>query len=178
MIFSGDYQFKGIHAEKVNRLTGAFNKTNDKLFNRNLDVYILAPIVGFIYNRTALLTSTDSQGKTVTTNILYAAMSKELTPLWFNYRLIMLLDKRYEPDFDKRVDKAFRFYGKEQALPDEEHYEDYVRGGVDVLYEKLIETIKSEEDYLNNLYTFMEEFEERYGQNSEEIVDLCRLARG
>lgn len=177
MIFSGDYQFKGVHAEKVNRLTGAFNRANDKLFNRNLDVYILAPIVGFLYNRTAELTSADSQGKTLTTNILYAAMSKELTSLWFNYRLIMLLDQRYEPDFDKRVDKAFRLYGKEQALPDEEYYESYVRGGVDVLYEKLIDSTKNEEDYLNNLYSFMEEFEERYGQSSDEIVDLCRFAR-
>lgn len=171
MIFHNDYQFKGSHAEKVNRLSGPFNKSNS-LFNRNLDVYILAPIVGFLYNRTAEL---DTGGKS--TNILYAAMSRDLTSLWFNYQLIMLLDKRYEPDFDKRVDKAFRYYGKEQAIPDEEHYEEYVRGGVDVLYEKLIEPSNTEEDYLNNLYTFMEEFEERYGQSSDEIVDLCRLAR-
>jgi len=56
-------------------------------------------------------------------------------------------------------------------------FESFVRGGVDVLYEKLIEPSHAEEDYLKNLYDFMEEFEERYGQNSEEIIDLCRLAR-
>ena len=177
MIFNGDYQFKGIHAEKVNRLTGTFNRANNRLFNRNLDVYILAPIVGFLYNRTAILSTTDSQGKTATTNILYDAMSKELTSLWFNYRLIILLDKQHELDFDKRVDKAFRSYGKEQAIPDEERYEEYVRGGVDVLFEKLIEQSNKEEDYLNNLFAFMEEVEERYGQSADEIVDLCRLAR-
>lgn len=172
MIFNGDYQFKGYHAEKVNRLTAAFNKTNSKLFNRNLDVYILAPIVGFLYNRTAAL---DTSGKPA--NVLYDALSKELNTLWFNYRLIMLLDKKHEPDFDKRVDKAFRFYGKEQAAPDEERYEEFVRGGVDILFEKLIEPSNTEEDYLKNLFDFMEAFEERYGQNSEEIIDLCRLAR-
>jgi hypothetical protein len=172
MIFHDDYQFRGSHAEKVNRLTAAFNKNNNSLFNRNLDVYILAPIVGFLYNRTAEL---DTSGKS--TNVLYAAMSKETNTLWFNYRLIMLLDKQHEPDFEKRVDKAFRYYGKEQAKPDEERYESFVRGGVDVLYEKLIEPSHTEEDYLKNLYDFMEESEERYGQNSEEIVDLCRLAR-
>ena len=172
MIFNDDYQFKGAHAEKVNRLTAAFNKTNSSLFNRNLDVYILAPIVGFLFNRTSPL---DTSGKPA--NVLYAAMSKEVNTLWFNYRLIMLLDKQYEPNFDKRVDKAFRFYGKDQSIPDEERYESFVRGGVDVLYEKLIEASNTEEDYLNNLYAFMEEFEERYGQDSEEIIDLCRLAR-
>ena len=172
MIFQGDYQFKGSHAEKVIRLTAAFNKTNDKLFNRYLDVYILAPIVGFLYNKTAVL---DTSGKPA--NILYDAMSKETSTLWFNYRLIMLLDKQYEPDFEKRVDKAFRNYGKDQAIPDEERYESFVRGGVEVLFEKLIESSNTEEDYLKNLYDFMEEFEERYGQSFEDIVDLCRLAR-
>lgn len=172
MIFNGDYQFKGSHAEKVNRLTAAFNKTNSRLFNRNLDVYILAPIVGFLYNRTAPL---DSTGKAA--NILYDAMSKELNALWFNYRLIMLLDKNHEADFDKRIDKAFRYYGKEQAVPDEERYEEFVRGGVEVLFEKLIEQSNTEEDYLKNLYDFMEEFEERHGQNSNEIINLCSLAR-
>lgn len=171
MIFNGDYQFKGTHAEKVNRLTASFSGTNS-LFNRNLDVYILAPIVGFLYNRTAPL---DTGGKAA--NILFDAMSKELSTLWFNYRLIMLLDKSYEPDFNNRVDKAFRFYGKEAASNDEERYEEFVRGGVDILYEKLIEISNTEEDYLKNLFDFMEEFEDRYGQNSEEIVDLCRLAR-
>ncbi len=172
MIFHDDYQFKGTHAEKVNRLTGVFNKTNDRLFNRNLDVYILAPIVGFLYNRTAEL---DTGGKP--TNVLYAAMSKETSTLWFNYRLIMLLDKQHESNFEKRIDKAFRHYGKDHATADEERYESFVRGGVDVLYEKLIESSHTEEDYLKNLYDFMEEFEERYGQNADEIIDLCRLAR-
>ena len=171
MIFNGDYQFKGSHAEKVNRLTANFSGSNS-LFNRNLDVYILAPFIGFLYNRTSPL---DSVGKSA--NVLYDAMSKELSTLWFNYRLIMLLDKKYEADFNKRVDKAFRYYGKEQALPDEERYEQYVRGCVEVLYEKLIEHSNTEEDYLKNLYDFMEEFEERYGQNSEDIIDLCRLAK-
>ena len=172
MIFNGDYQFKGSHAEKVSRLTAAIGKSNKSLFNRNLDVYILAPIIGFLYNRMADL---NTDGKP--TNVLFDAMSKELNTLKFNYRLIMLLDKKHEPDFDNRINKAFRYFGKPQAAPDEERYEAYVRGGVDILFEKLIEQANSEEDYLNNLYDFMDEFEDRYGQSTDEIVDLCRLAR-
>ena len=172
MIFNGDYQFKGSHAEKVNRLTAPFGKSNKSLFNRNLDVYLLAPIVGFSYGRMANL---DSSGKTA--NILFDAMSKEQNTLWFNYRLIMLLDTKHESSFDSRVDKAFRLYGKPQAAIDEDRYEAYVRGGVDILYEKLIEPSNTEDDYLNNLFDFMEEFEDRYGQSTDEIIDLCRLAR-
>ena len=172
MIFNGDYYFRGLHAEKVNRLTTAFGKSNKSLFNRNLDVYLLAPIVGFLYTRSAPM---DTSGDTA--RIHYDALSKELNTLWFNYRLIMLLDEKYEPEYDNRIDKAFRFYGKPQATPDEERYESYVRGGVDILFEKLIAPSNTEEDYLNNLFDFMEEFEERYGQSTDEIVDLCRLAR-
>ena len=52
-------------------------------------------------------------------------------------------------------------------------------GGVDVLYEKLIETANSPDDYIKNLYDFLEEFDERYNQavSTEDIIDLCKLAR-
>ena len=32
--------------------------------------------------------------------------------LMFNFRLIMLLDKQYEPDEEKRIDKAFGIWEK------------------------------------------------------------------
>ena len=32
--------------------------------------------------------------------------------LTFNFRIIMLLDKEYEPDEEKRIDKAFRHMGR------------------------------------------------------------------
>ena len=49
----------------------------------------------------------------------------------------MLLDKNHEANLEARIDKAFRYYGSEKAKADEVLYEEYVRGGVDVLYEKL-----------------------------------------
>lgn len=172
MLFNRDYSFRGTHADKVIELTAPFDDKGNKLFIRNLDVYLLAPIIGFLYGRKAEL---DASGKS--TNILFDAMSKETTTLWFSYRLIVLLDKDNEPDFDQRVEKAFRNYGLEQAKPDEELYESYVRGGVDVLHEKLIASVNRPEDYLKRLYEFMEEFEGKYGQNSDEILNLVKLAK-
>jgi hypothetical protein len=90
----------------------------------------------------------------------------------------MLLDKDNEDDFDQRVEKAFRNYGSEQAKTDEELYESYVRGGVDILHEKLIASANRPEDYLKNLYSFMEEFEERYGKSADEILNLVKFAKG
>jgi hypothetical protein len=172
-LFDKEYSFKGKHAEKVIKLTAKFDKDN-QLFARNLDVYMIAPIIGFLYGRKA-----DLDRGAETTKIFPDILMREQPNLMFNYRLIMLLDKENEPDFEERMNKAFRYYGREEAKDDEELYEQYVRGGVDVLYEKLIENAKTSDDYLKNLYDFLEEFDERYNQtvSTDSILDLCRLAR-
>ena len=175
MLFEKDYSFKGTHAEKVKQLVENKFDKDHKLFERNMDVYLMAPIVGFLQGRRAPL---DKSSQT-TTNILAAIMIQYKADLLFNYRLIMILDKNHESDFNERLNKAFRYYGSEKAAPDEELYESYVRGGVEVLYEKLIANTTSEEDYLTNLYDFLEEFDERYNQSvsTDSIIDLCQLAR-
>ena len=62
---------------------------------------------------------------------------------------------------------------------DEKLFDQYVLGGVDILYEKLIESATSTEDYLKNLYDFMEDMDDRYNQtiDSDQISSLCRLAK-
>ena len=156
------------------KLTAEYDDKHHKLFNTNYDVYAIAPIIGFLYQRKAELDKTGDA-----TKIFPDKLIKEQQNLLFNYRLIMLLDEKHEPDFNERINKAFRYYGQEKAAPDEELYENYVRGGVEVLFEKLIEPARSAEDYLTNLYDFMEEFDERYNESvtTESIVDLCQLAK-
>ncbi|APV43668.1 hypothetical protein Dform_00308 [Dehalogenimonas formicexedens] len=173
-MFDKEYSFRGSHADKVIKLTAGFGKDNFKLFARNLDVYLVAPIVGFLYGSTAELDKSDS-----TTKIFPEQLLKAYQDLMFQYRLILLLDKSYEGKLDERIDKAFRHYGSERALQDEQLYERYVLGGVDILYEKLIATANNEDDYLKNLYDFIEEFDDRYNKlvSTDNILDLCRLAR-
>ncbi len=172
MLFTHDYSFKGAHAEKVKALVGHKFDKEHTLFERNMDVYLMAPVVGFLYSRKAEL----DKSKPSTTNILAEIMIKYQKELTFTYRLVMLLDKEYEPDTEKRINKAFRDYAKEDTK-DLEEYDSYVRGGVDVLYEKLMKDATQADDYIRNLYEFMADFEDRYSQNSDEIMDLCKLAR-
>lgn len=147
MMFDKEYSFRGKHAEYVVKLTAEYDDKHHKLFNTNYDVYAVAPIIGFLYQRKAELDKTGDA-----TKIFPDKLIKEQQNLLFNYRLIMLLDEKHEPDFNERINKAFRYYGQEKAIPDEELYENYVRGGVEVLFEKLIEPARSAEDYLTNLY--------------------------
>ena len=61
-MFDKEYSFKGTHAEKVNKLTAKFDGKN-QLFKRNLDVYMMAPIVGFLYQRKADVNTGDGTQK-------------------------------------------------------------------------------------------------------------------
>ena len=58
---------------------------------------------------------------------------------------------------------------------DEARFDSYVRGGVDVLYEKLIEGVSSPDEYVMRLYDFVEEFQEKFNEemSSEDILKLC-----
>ena len=157
-MFDKEYRFRGKHADMVTSLTSGFGQGKNKLFERNYDVYLLAPIIGFLYQvRADIDTSTESKP----TKIFAEILMKNSDDLKFNFSIIMLLDKQYEADAEKRIEKAFR--GQETA-EDIERYESYVRGGVEKLYEKLIEGCVTEEEYIAHLYDFLDEFDERYNQ--------------
>ena len=137
-----------------------FDNKDNSFFRYNYDVYKLAPIVGFLYQRKA-----DVDSGTTNTKIFGQQMLEQADDFKFNFSLIMLLDKKYEPDVETRVQKAFR---GNITPEDEALYESYVRGGIDLMYEKLVHGVTSVEDYPNRLYDFLEDFNDRY--NSE--VDI------
>lgn len=175
-LFDAQYRFKGRHAERVDRLTSQFDGNGKaQLFNRNIDVYTTAPLVGFLYGRRADLDNTKNQetNQVYTENIFNDRVIGSQDELLFNLSLIMLLDKEYEPDENKRIDKAFRHLGDDPQ--DMERFDSYVRGGVDVLYEKLIEGADKPEDYIQRLYDFVEEFRDRFNSEitADDIRKLC-----
>ncbi len=175
-MFDKQYRFKGRHALRVDQLTGVFDEISKaKLIVRNVDVYANAPLIGFLYGRTADLDDTKNPetGQVYNQNVMGDRVIYSSDELQFNFRLIMLLDANYEPDVEKRIDKAFKRMGENPA--DEERFDSYVRGGVDVLYEKLIEGANNPEDYVNRLYEFVEEFNDRFNSeiNPDDILRLC-----
>lgn len=175
-MFDKQYRFRGRHAVRVDKLTGVFDSDSKaKLFDRNVDVYANAPLVGFLYGRRAEIDNEKNPetNQVYNQNVMGDRVIYSQEELTFNFRLIMLLDKDYQPDEDKRIDKAFRHMGDDPA--DEERFDSYVRGGVDVLYEKLIEGASSPDDFISRLYDFIEEFHERFHEetNVEEILKMC-----
>lgn len=172
-MFDKQYRFTGSHAEKVNALTITFEEDSKaKLFERNLDVYINAPLVGFLFHRKS---TKDNIGDISPQNIFPEQMINASDRLKYILRLILLLDTEHEPDESKRMDKAFRHLGLPEDLA---LFDQYVLGGVEVLYEKLIEGASNSWEYINRLYDFIEEFDDRFnsGITNEDILDLCRAA--
>lgn len=175
-MFDKQYRFRGRHALRVDALTSVFdNESKAKIFDRNVDVYANAPLVGFLYGRTADLDDTRNPetNQVYNQNVMGDRVIYSQEELIFNFRLIMLLDKAYEPDEDSRINKAFRHMG--EAPADEARFDSYVRGGVDVLYEKLIEGVSSSDEYVMRLYDFVEEFQEKFNDEMsiEDILKLC-----
>ena len=175
-MFDKQYRFRGRHALRVDALTSVFdNVSKAKIFERNVDVYTNAPLVGFFYGRKSDLDDTKNRetNQIYNQNVMGDRVIYSQEELLFNFRLIMLLDEEYEPDEDKRIDKAFRHTGENPA--DEERFDSYVRGGIDVLYEKLVEGANSPDEYVLRLYDFVEEFYDRFNSTitSDSILELC-----
>lgn len=175
-MFDKQYRFRGRHALRVDALTSVFDSVSRaKLFDRNVDVYANAPLIGFLYGRTADVDDTKNPetNQVYSQNVMGDRVIYSQEELLFNFRLIMLLDKSYEPDEDARINKAFRHMGEDPN--DEARFDSYVRGGIDVLYEKLIEGANSPDDFVNRLFDFIEEFNERFNEDisDEEFLKLC-----
>ena len=174
-MFENDYVFKGKHANMVTRLTSEIDsKTKFKLFDRNVDVLIIAPIVGFLYGRTARRdesVQTDNVKK-----INYQQMSNESDNLKFNYQLIMLLHDKDKIAIEQRLNRAFR-YTKDSPEIEECYkiYEQYILGGIEVLDEKLLVDATNVDDYINNIYNFINDYNDRYNKtiSDEELLKLC-----
>ncbi len=174
-MFENDYVFKGKHANMVTRLTSEIDsETKFKLFDRNVDVLIIAPVVGFLYGRTARRdesVQTDNVKK-----INYQQMSNESDNLKFNYQLIMLLHNKDKIAIEQRLNRAFR-YTKDSPEIEECYkiYEQYILGGIEVLDEKLLVDATNVDDYINNIYNFINDYNDRYNKtiSEEDILKLC-----
>lgn len=174
MLFVKNLEITGKHAEYLRKLTESIDSKNS-IFSAAYIAYKSVSIIGFLYGRKAKL-ETSSTAKSLT--IFLDQLSKVRDDLEFNYKLIMLLDKDHEPNFDERLQKAFNYYGTDKAKADEELFEQYSLGGIEVLYEKLIKDANKIEDYISNLMGFIQEFNDRFNSSvdSVNLVELCRAA--
>ena len=166
-MFDKEYRFRGKHADMVKRLTNSLgSNVSGKLFATNYDVYAAAPLIGYLFNRKASLDkSMDSEPK-----IFADKMMNESEDLKYNYRLLMLLIHK-DLDSEERARIAFKLDNNDEERKQyDELYDDYVRGGVEVIYEHIFEDANDVDGYLMNAYDFMEDFYNRYYADVDNLV--------
>ncbi len=171
MFFTSEYSFRGKHAKYVLELT-------EVLFDRNVDVLLLAPVLGMAYNRKASLDKSSDEK----TKVFPDMMSKVQTNNIFNFRLCILTSD--ELSEDEKKDLAFKYYSGE----DEDHkdlfnkgiqiFNEYILGGVEILYEDMLQGNKhyngnpDDTKYLNELIKNVVDFVDRYKVITDGIDEL------
>ena len=148
----GQYTFTGTHASRVKELVGF------GFFPRNVDVLLVAPVVGFEYGKRADKNNQDDDD----TKVFLEQLQKADSKLELNYKTIMLLDKEHEPSEEARIKKAFQISPKDRDPADLERYEAYVRGGVDFLYDRIIGKGNTQDERIRELYDLVDSFASRY----------------
>lgn len=108
------------------------------------------------------------------------AFANERENCIFLYRMVMLLDKTIELSPEERVDRAFRY----DTLPEKveefrknlELFHDYVRGGIEVMYEQFTDGCQTQDDYLSKTYEVMTTFKKELEGVSyaDEIAHLIK----
>lgn len=164
-LFENDYTINGEHATRLKFLAKKNarddNEPDDpqaaKIFERYIDVYMNAAIWGIRHRRRAATRPSKD-----TASIRADTFNRERENCIFLYRLVMLLDNSENLPSTERVDRAFRY----DTLPDKadelkknlELFHDYVRGGIDLMYEQFTDGCQTREDYLEKTFNVMTEF--------------------
>ena len=170
-MFENDYTLNGKHATYLKFMAAKNSKddgdtagpTSAKIFERYIDVYMNAAVWGLLYNRIAKRdSSSDDRAR------IYAdAFANERENCAFLYRMVMLLDKTTELSPEERIDRAFRYDTQpekaEEFKNNMELFNDYIRGGIELMYAQFTDGCTTGDDYLNKTFevltTFMKEIE-------------------
>lgn len=132
--FKGKYELRGKHAVMTDELCHVSDVGNN-YFKRVVDVCIIAAIVGFRYDRKANIDYSSDETKTVFSEV----MLKEKDTFDFLLQNMLILEHAKTMNTKEAVMKAFRgAQTKEEFIVYNKMFDDYVRGGVEELYESLI----------------------------------------
>ena len=152
-MFDKDYTLAGRHA-----VYAKFLKDDAKLYSTIVDVYMNGAVFGLLYSRRA---DRDTSSKAEAT-VFADAFASRRTKCMFLYRLAMLLGSDDSLTAEEKVDRAFRDDADaehpERLEADLRLFHEYVRGGIDVMYERFVQSGDNRDEYLENAMDFMREF--------------------
>lgn len=170
-MFDRDYQLKGKHATYAKQLARHYRDNADafKPFKRQIDVYMIGAIMGFLHGRPVPEDNTTKDDVSMLASVFIGENDKCI----FIYRMLMLLDETTGLTLEQRADRAFREDTDEQAkVKNMNLFNSYVRGGIEFLYERFSEDCVTQDDYINKVYEIVDRF--KYDIDGKSYDDLIQ----
>lgn len=164
-MFEKDIIITGTHAKYIKEM-----KEVAGLFARNLDIYMLAPIMGFLNNRKGQKNNEGGEKSTIQAQQL--SNVKEDCELV--YRLIIFLDGD-DIDKDERLNRAFRYDSDVERKKEFENameiYNEYVLGGIEYMHETFVAGCVEVDDYTTKIFEAASDFQDEINEldYSEEV---------
>ncbi len=125
-----------------------------------IDVYMVSPLIGVAYNRKS---PTDNSSND-STRIFAEAIVKRQKQLDTIYRLVMLSERESTLSADEKVVRAFRDdENAEKLAANLDLFHQYMRGGLEWLYELATEDATTQEDYLARIVELVNQYSEDFG---------------
>ena len=163
-LYNSEYHINGHHREQVRDLTNL-------IFSKYIDVFMIAPIIGVLFQRTAIESIDDKGPADIPIDVLYNN-DKLITKV---FRLVILNDKSLGWSTEKKVDCLFRNQRPEREAYD--LFESYFRGGVEELHEKLLggDHTPNSMNVAYRLVSFVDELNNCLKVSDiNEILKICR----
>ncbi len=163
-MFNSDYEIKGKHATYIRFLSATTNRLDKTakvagIINTAVDIYAIAPLIGLAYNKKAL----EDNSSNDTYRIFSSQIINHQSDLDFSYRLVMLADNSTGLSSDEKIDRAFKQDEQPEKLKENlELFHQYMRGGLEWLYEKVTDGATTKEDYLEKVYEIVNLYKEDF----------------
>ncbi len=163
-MFNNDYVLKGKHAAYIRFLSATTNRLDKTakaagVINTAVDIYAIAPLIGLIYNKKA----GEDDSSSDTYSILASQIINHQADLDFAYRLVMLADNSSGLSSDEKIDRAFKQDEQPKKLAENlELFHQYMRGGLEWLYEHFTDGATTKEDYIEKVYEVVSLYNEDF----------------
>jgi len=160
-MFRNDYILKGRHATYAKLLCESTQiRQGSKeniigVFRYGIDLFQVAPLIGVSYNKRAEIDTKSNDKYTIQAN----AVINQQENLETIYRLVMLSEKSSDLTNDEKVHRAFKEdEHEEKSKLNMNLFDEYVRGGIDWLYERFDGCGTSQETYLDEIPRIVNDF--------------------
>lgn len=164
------------YAKKLHALSNKYDLFDSEesgqisLFQRNLDVFLIAPIIGLRKERYVEESNTEEK-KEFKATINYSQLIKEEKRINYTASLLLLYGKEINLSYEERANMVFKRLDKQAKEIMRSLYMGYLKGGIDILYESLVESTDDIVERYFKLYDLIADFEMNCESRSDNIYD-------